>query len=115
MALVAGTGFVAFGTLHWPLARPRLGKDGVQEVEIVIQGGYSPDRVQVRRGAPVRIIFNRREGGECTQWVIFPGLDIVCWLPAFRKTTVEVEPPAPGEFEFRCKFGVCRGRLIVMA
>ncbi len=32
---------------------------GVQEIDITVRGGYSPDRVVVRAGSPVRLYFYR--------------------------------------------------------
>src|ERR1041385_8953256 len=37
------------------------GAGGIQEVTVVVHGGYSPDEVRVRQGAPVRIVFDPRE------------------------------------------------------
>lgn len=93
----------------------RPGTDGAQEVQILVRRGYVPNRVQVRRERPVRITFDRQEDGECTEWVIFPGMGIASTLPAFRRTVLEFTPHTPGEFEFRCKLGACRGHLIVTA
>ena len=43
------------------------GAGGMQEVMVVVQGGYSPSEVKVRQGSPVRIVFDRRETSGCTE------------------------------------------------
>src|SRR2546430_1611562 len=53
--------------------RPARGEDGgVQEVRVVVKGGYTPDTIVVRAGAPVRLQFRseeRRVGKECrSRW-----------------------------------------------
>ncbi len=60
---------------------------GVQEVTVVVQGGYSPNVIRARKGVPLRINFDRREGTDCTSRVIFPDLKVSKSLPA--------SPPPP--------------------
>ena len=67
------------GALVWFFFRPRATQDavvhdGVQEVRIVVKGGYTPSVVQVRTGVPLRIFFDRQEDGECSSRVVFPDL-----------------------------------------
>ncbi len=49
---------------------------GVQEVKVAVRGGYSPNRIRVRAGTPVRIVFNRQESGECTSRVVFAAFGV---------------------------------------
>src|SRR5215207_3049791 len=44
----------------------------IQEVEITVKGGYSPDLIRVREGVPLRLLFNRQEAGDCTERVVVP-------------------------------------------
>ncbi|HEV8355766.1 MAG TPA: cupredoxin domain-containing protein [Gemmatimonadales bacterium] len=94
-------------------AAARGGADGVQEVTVVVQGGYEPREVRVRPGGPVRIVFDRRETSGCTEDVVFPDFGIRRFLPPERKTVVEITPPAPGSYEFTCGMGMFRGKVIV--
>lgn len=66
--------------------------EGVQEVEVTVKGGYSPNLIRVREGVPLRIVFDRREGGECTSEVVFPDFRVRRALPAFRRTEVRLVP-----------------------
>ena len=34
---------------------------GVQEIKVTVKGGYSPDLIEVVRGVPVRLMFDRQE------------------------------------------------------
>jgi Cu+-exporting ATPase len=90
-------------------------RGGVQEVRIVVRGGYSPDRVEVVAGVPLRLVFDRQEGGECTSRVVFPDFGINRALPAFATTTVELVPDRPGEFGFACGMNMVHGTLVVTA
>ena len=50
------------------------GPGAPQAVTVVVQGGYHPERVLARAGAPLRLEFDRREEGACSQHVVFPAL-----------------------------------------
>ncbi|MGH3116272.1 MAG: heavy metal translocating P-type ATPase, partial [Gaiellales bacterium] len=86
---------------------------GVQEVDVTVKGGYSPSVVSVRQGVPLRLTFDRQEGGECTSEVVFPDFRLRRTLPAFARTTVELVPDRTGEFAFACGMNMVHGRLIV--
>jgi Cu+-exporting ATPase len=88
-------------------------RGGVQEIEITVKGGYSPDVIRVRQGMPVRLVFDRRESGDCTSRVVFPDFAVSKSLPAFGKATVEFTPEAAGEFGFACGMNMVHGRLLV--
>jgi Cu+-exporting ATPase len=86
---------------------------GVQEVEIEVKGGYTPDHIVVTRGRPVRLKFRRTEGGPCTDHVLIPGLRVNLALPAFRTTDVEFTPTEAGDFEFHCGMNMVHGTMTV--
>ncbi|WOQ16692.1 heavy metal translocating P-type ATPase [Raineyella sp. W15-4] len=88
--------------------------DGVQVVDVKVQGGYSPDTIQLRKGLPVRIMFDRRETGECTSHVVFPDFGINQALPAYATTAVEFTPSQAGRYEFACGMNMIHGRLDVL-
>ena len=67
--IVIGSGvLLTLGALWFFFGPKRTGSadldNGVQVVRIKVQGGYSPELVQVTRGVPVRMEFDRQEAGE---------------------------------------------------
>jgi Cu+-exporting ATPase len=115
---VALAGATAIGALGWFFFGPRRAdraalRDGVQEIEVIVKGGYAPNRIHVRRGVPLRIVFDRREGGECTSEVVFPDFRLRRALPAFRRTEVRLLPERAGTFGFACGMNMVHGTLIV--
>ena len=86
---------------------------GVQEVTIGVRGGYEPARVRVKRGVPVRLVFDRQETSGCSEEVVIPEFGIRRFLPAFKQTVVELTPEQAGSFDFTCGMGMLRGKLIV--
>ena len=89
-------------------------RGGVQEVTVTVKGGYSPDRVEVRQGVPVRLAFDRQETGDCTSRVVFSDFGINKSLPAYATTAVELLPEQVGEFGFACGMNMVHGTLVVV-
>ena len=90
-----------------------VGASGVQQIKIIVKGGYSPDVVVVKKGIPVELDFYRDEVSSCTDQVIFGDLGISRMLPAFRETPVIFTPDREGEFDFTCGMNMVHGKLIV--
>jgi len=86
---------------------------GVQEANIVVKGGYTPDVLVVKAGRPVRLNFNRQETASCSEMVLFPDFDKSAKLPPGEDVTIEFTPEEPGEYDFQCQMGMLHGKLIV--
>ena len=87
---------------------------GVQEIDVTVKGGYSPDVIVVDRGRPVRLNFRREETSSCSEQVILGDFGIARDLPAFKTTPVEFTPERSGEFPFTCGMNMLHGKLIVI-
>jgi plastocyanin domain-containing protein len=86
---------------------------GMQEVPITVKGGYDPDVIVVKRGKPVRLLFNRQESSLCSETVIFDKLHRSAKLPEGETVAIEFTPQEAGEIPFQCQMGMLRGKLIV--
>ena len=86
---------------------------GVQELSIIVKGGYSPSVVTVQRGTPVRLIFDRRETSSCSEDIVIPEYGIRRGLPPNEKTSIEFTPASAGTFEFACGMNMLHGSIIV--
>ena len=85
----------------------------LQEVKIIVKGGYSPDVIVVKKGIPVRLNFYRDEADDCSDTVVFGDFKIRKPLPAYKTTSVEFTPEKEGEYVFTCGMGMLKGKLIV--
>src|SRR5215472_1748765 len=110
VAVLAGLGWFFFGPRR---ARAAVLAGGVQRAEVTVKGGYSPEVIRVRQGVPVELTFDRQESGDCTSRVVFPAFRVSAILPAWRRTTVRLDPGEAGEFGFACGMNMIRGTLIV--
>jgi plastocyanin domain-containing protein len=89
------------------------GAGGVQEVRVIVKGGYTPDTIVVQAGKPVRLQFYRDETADCSERVIFERFGIDQQLPPFQTTAIEFTPEQPGEYPFRCGMNMLKGLLVV--
>jgi plastocyanin domain-containing protein len=79
---------------------------------VTVRGGYEPSAVRVKAGRPVRIVFDRKEKGGCSEEVVLPDFGVRKFLPPFQKTAVEVTPQKAGTYEFTCGMSMLRGKLV---
>jgi len=90
-------------------------KQGVQEVNITVDGGYDPSQVVVRAGQPVRLNFFRKDPSSCLETVLVPDFHIARDLRLNQVTSVEFTPEKPGEYPFTCGMNMFRGLVEVKA
>ncbi len=67
-------------------------QDGLQEVLVRVDGGYSPSAIQVEAGRPVRLRFERADTSGCSEEVVVPAFGIRKFLPTGTVTSVEFTP-----------------------
>ena len=113
LAVLATAGIAWFFFAPRKAYRARL-EDGVQEAVIEVKGGYSPSVIEAEAGAPLRLVFDRKEDGECSSRVVFSDFGVDKALPAFRSTTVTLQPAEPGEYGFACGMNMLHGTLRVL-
>lgn len=85
----------------------------VQDITIRVEGGYTPNAIEVPRGSRVRLTFDRQEDNSCSEEVVLADFSIRKVLPAFAKTVVEFTADTPGRHEFVCGMGMLRGSITV--
>jgi len=88
-------------------------KGGVQEVEVVVKGVYSPNVIEAKAKEKLRISFKRDEEKSCSEYVIIPDFKIRKKLEPYKTTIVEFIPDRKGEFKFTCSMGMYSGKIIV--
>ena len=88
--------------------------NGVQEAVVEVKGGYSPAVIEAEAGLPLRLIFDRKEDGECSSHVVFSDFGVDLALPPFRTTTLTIHPDGPGEYGFACGMNMLHGTLRVL-
>lgn len=85
----------------------------VREIEVIVQRGYHPNRIEVIEGQQVRLRFVRKEGGGCTREVVFPALGIRKELSEGQPVVIDLPPLETGEYEFTCGMNMLKGKIVV--
>jgi plastocyanin domain-containing protein len=85
----------------------------VQEIKVTVKSEYSPDRIVVKKGRPVRLLFYREDDSECTAQVVIPDLKVKQDLAIKQETVVEFVPEKEGQFTFACGMDMMKGTLVV--
>jgi len=95
--------------LSKPKSRQATTTGGIQEVTVMVDGGYEPSQIVVQAGQPVRLNFDRKDPSSCLEEVRFPDLGIAKELPLNQTTAIEFTPDKPGKYEFTCGMNMFRG------
>jgi plastocyanin domain-containing protein len=86
---------------------------GIQQVDITVKGGYSPNVIEVEHGQPVQLNFYRDEDNSCSEELLLPDFNIRRELAPYKTTAIEFVPQQAGTFEFTCGMHMLRGSLVV--
>jgi Cupredoxin-like domain len=82
-----------------------------QTVEILVDRGYRPSQSVAFANAPVRLVFLRRDGEQCTERVVFSSPHIERRLAAHGTTLVDLPAQPSGTIRFTCGMGRYRGEI----
>lgn len=83
------------------------------EVDILVQGGYKPEAIEIPAGKTTKINFLRKDRSSCLEEVILPEFKIKKFLPVGKKVSIEITPKEKGEFRFSCGMNMFHGKVIV--
>jgi plastocyanin domain-containing protein len=117
LVIVAGAGAILLVNWYFfvagrtPVVATAAGANAAGQV-IVVDGGYSPALLRAKVGKPLRLVFDRRDKGACSDEVVFPDFGLRRFLPTGEKTTIEITPPKAGRYDFTCGMSMHRGAII---
>ena len=83
------------------------------DIEIIVDGGYTPDTIEIPSGKPTTIHFFRKDPSSCLEEVIISEFKIRRALPLNERIDVPITPEMPGTFKFSCGMGMYHGTIIV--
>ncbi len=115
LVLSGAAPFVAVPLVTELLVPPAHAEPAPREIAVKVQGGYSPDRIEVVAGERVRLVFTRTEYSGCTREVVFPELGIRKELPTNQAVSIDLPVLAPGTYNFHCGMNMIHGTLVVTA
>ena len=93
------------------VTRFKIPKDAIRVA--VSAAGFTPARLEVAAGRPVRLAFSRLDAQNCGGIVQFPEIGLKKMLPPGQITLVEFTSPKSGELSFPCGMGMMRGAVVI--
>jgi len=87
--------------------------DNNQNVDIEVNGGYSPEVVTLKKGVPATINFTRKDASSCLDRVVFSDFGINQELPQNEQQSIKIDTSKSGEFQWACGMDMFHGKLII--
>lgn len=82
-------------------------------VDIIVDGGYIPNTIVIKKGKPTKINFLRRDPSSCLEEVVLGDFKTRKYLPLNKKVTIELKPQEVGEFTYGCGMNMYHGKIII--
>src|SRR3989344_8007204 len=112
--LVLILGFGAIGFVYWFfLMKKEEAVAAEGEIEILVEGGYTPSVISLEQGKPTTVNFLRKDPSSCLEEVVVPEFKLRKFLPLNEKVSVQITPKQTGEFSFSCWMSMYHGKIIV--
>lgn len=112
--IVGITGLLGIFFVYWFfLMKKEKEVEARGEINITVNGGYSPEVISVPSGKTTKINFLRTDPTECLSEVVLPDFKIKRELPLNKKVTIEITPQKAGELRFVCSMNMYHGKIIV--
>ena len=86
---------------------------GIQKATVIIDGGYSPSTITLKKGQPVELTFTRKEKSGCGGTVVIKSLNMSKDVASGKSATFKFTPKKAGDISFTCGMGMLQGKLIV--
>ncbi len=87
--------------------------EATDSVDVIVEGGYSPQNIVLHKGKTTKINFIRKDPSSCLEEVVLGDFHIREYLPLNRKVTIELKPQGTGEFMYSCGMNMYHGKIIV--
>lgn len=84
-----------------------------KEVDITVNGGYSPAVIVIPQGKAMKLNFVRTDPSTCLEEVVLTDFKIRKYLPLNQKVTLTITPQKTGEYNFSCGMNMYHGKVIV--
>ena len=84
-----------------------------KQVQIMVDGGYTPEIISVKKGQPLTLNFFRKDASSCLEEVVLPDFGVRKMLALNETTAIEITPQQAGEFTFSCGMNMYHGKIKV--
>lgn len=84
-----------------------------QTATVVINNGYTPSVIEVKKGKPVELTFTGGKNIGCGNTVVFKTLKLSRECATGKSVTLKFTPTKMGEIPFTCGMGMLKGKVVV--
>ena len=84
-----------------------------QTATIVVNGGYFPSTVILKKGIPAQVNFDMHDSTACLSHVVFEQLGVNKDLTKQKITTINIPTDKAQTFNFACGMDMFHGKVIV--
>lgn len=102
-----------FGKRNVKETEATMSASNKQEVEVIVNGGYTPQTVVLQKGVPAQIVFDRKDPSGCFNEVTFPDFGIHETLPVGEKFAIAIDTSKAGEYDYACGMNMFHGKVII--
>lgn len=113
---VALIGFISwwfFGKHEQKEVSATMKDKNLQKVKVVVDGGYTPKTVVLKKGVPAEIVFERKDPSACLEKVVFEDFGINETLPKDQDHAIKIDTHKVGEFNYACGMNMFHGKVVV--
>ena len=112
--IVTFLGLTGIGFTYWFFLMKKDKEVKVEdEVDITVDGGYSPEVISIPKGKTTKINFLRTDPTDCLSDVVLADFKIKKQLPLNQKVSIEITPQRLGEYKFSCGMNMYHGKIVV--
>ena len=112
--IITVIGLLAIGFVYWFFLLKKEKEIKVSDsVDIIVEGGYSPNVISIPKGKTTKLNFIRKDSNSCLEEVVLGDFKVRKYLPLNQKVTIELNPQKIGEFSYSCGMNMFHGKIIV--
>lgn len=84
-----------------------------QTASVIVNGGYNPSVLVLKKGVPAKLTFNRKDPSTCLEKVVFPDFGINADLPQNKDVALSIDTSKAGEYSYACGMNMFHGKIII--
>ena len=82
-------------------------------VDIIVDGGYSPEVISIPLGKVTTLNFIRQDKNTCLEEIILSDFRVRKYLQLNQKVTIQIKPAYKGEYQYSCGMNMFHGKIVV--
>lgn len=112
--IVTTFGLIGIAFTYWFfLMKKEKTVEVADEVDITVEGGYSPEVISIPKGKTTKINFIRKDPASCLEEVVLGDFKIRKHLPLNERVSIEIKPERTGEYGYSCGMNMFHGKILV--